>query len=103
MVQKTPEVLCLLVTRNYIERSIALTKEFVENAVQILVTRYIPLNPLDLEEWMADPEGWVNVEEQDNEQWVFEIRVSTNILTSVDCDLIYTHYILASLVQNASS
>lgn len=56
------------------ENARALTKEFVENAVQILVTRYIPLNPLDLEEWMADPEGWVNVEEQDNEQWVFEIR-----------------------------
>lgn len=48
----------------------------MENAVRLLVTRFIPLNPADLEEWMADPEGWVNVEEQDNEQWVFEIRVS---------------------------
>ena len=53
----------------------ALNKEFVENAVQLLVTRFIPLNPSDLEEWVSDPEGWVNLEEQDNEQWVFEIRV----------------------------
>lgn len=53
----------------------ALNKEFVENAVQLLVTRFIPLNPSDLEEWASDPEGWVNLEEQDNEQWVFEIRV----------------------------
>ncbi|KZT71615.1 ARM repeat-containing protein [Daedalea quercina L-15889] len=52
----------------------ALNKEFVENAVQLLVTRFIPLNPTDLEEWVTDPEGWVNLEEQDNEQWVFEIR-----------------------------
>ncbi|TFY59275.1 hypothetical protein EVJ58_g5888 [Rhodofomes roseus] len=52
----------------------ALSKEFVENAVQLLVTRFIPLNPSDLEEWVSDPEGWVNLEEQDNEQWVFEIR-----------------------------
>ncbi|EPT02714.1 hypothetical protein FOMPIDRAFT_1159700 [Fomitopsis schrenkii] len=52
----------------------ALNKEFVDNAVRMLVTRFIPLNPLDLEEWVSDPEGWVNLEEQDNEQWVFEIR-----------------------------
>lgn len=43
--------------------------------MRMLVTRFIPLNPLDLEEWVSDPEGWVNLEEQDNEQWVFEIRV----------------------------
>ncbi|KAI0938258.1 hypothetical protein AcV5_001092 [Taiwanofungus camphoratus] len=56
------------------ENATVLPKEFVEGAVRLLVTRFIPLNPADLEEWMADPEGWVNVEEQDNEQWVFEIR-----------------------------
>lgn len=45
--------------------------------MQLLVTRFIPLNPSDLEEWVSDPEGWVNLEEQDNEQWVFEIRVGS--------------------------
>ena len=29
---------------------IVLTKEFVEDAVKILVTRFIPLNPSDLED-----------------------------------------------------
>ncbi|PCH41237.1 ARM repeat-containing protein [Wolfiporia cocos MD-104 SS10] len=62
------------VRRDGTENTLVLSKDFVENAVRLLVTRFIPLNPADLEEWMADPEGWVNVEEQDNEQWVFEIR-----------------------------
>ncbi|KAI0722911.1 ARM repeat-containing protein [Earliella scabrosa] len=51
-----------------------LTKEFVEDAVKILVTRFIPLNPTDLEEWMADPEEWVNAEEKENDQWEYELR-----------------------------
>ena len=54
---------------------IVLTKEFVEDAVKILVTRFIPLNPSDLEEWMADPEEWVNAEEKENDQWEYELRV----------------------------
>lgn len=55
---------------------LALSREFVEEAVKMLVTRFIPLNPSDLEEWMSDPEEWVNIEERDNEQWEYEIRVS---------------------------
>ena len=57
---------------------IVLTKEFVEDAVKILVTRFIPLNPSDLEEWMADPEEWVNAEEKENDQWEYELRVCTS-------------------------
>ena len=58
-----------------IERHSVLSKEFVENAVRLLVTRFIPLSLHIQEEWMADPEGWVIAEEQDGEQWVFETRV----------------------------
>ena len=52
-----------------------LSKEFVEDAVKILVTRFIPLNPSDLEGWMEDPEEWVNAEEKENDQWEYELRV----------------------------
>ncbi|GLB33947.1 putative ARM repeat-containing protein [Lyophyllum shimeji] len=52
----------------------ALSREFVENAVQLLVTRFMPLNPKDLENWMADPEEWVNVEDRENDLWEYEIR-----------------------------
>lgn len=51
-----------------------LSQTFVEDAVKLLVTRFIPLDPSDLEEWMSDPEEWVNLEEKDNEQWEYELR-----------------------------
>ncbi|KII94850.1 hypothetical protein PLICRDRAFT_47858 [Plicaturopsis crispa FD-325 SS-3] len=51
-----------------------LPRDFVEGAVKLLVTRFIPLNPADLEKWMADPEEWVNIEDKDNELWEYELR-----------------------------
>lgn len=33
------------------------------------------LNTGDLESWMADPEEWVNLEDKENDQWEYEIRV----------------------------
>ncbi|EPQ59406.1 ARM repeat-containing protein [Gloeophyllum trabeum ATCC 11539] len=51
-----------------------LSKDAVENAVQLLVTRFIPLNPSDLEEWMADPDEWVNEEDKENDHWEYEVR-----------------------------
>lgn len=63
--------------------SSALSQDFVETAVTFLVTRFMPLNPNDLEGWMANPEEWVNTEDKDDEQWQFEIRVSPTVLSSV--------------------
>lgn len=57
-----------------------LSKDFVEDAVKILVTRFIPLNPTDLEGWMEDPEEWVNTEEKENDQWEYELRVGVSLL-----------------------
>ena len=57
----------------------ALSQDFVETAVTFLVTRFMPLNPKDLEGWMANPEEWVNAEDKDDEQWQFEIRVSLKL------------------------
>jgi hypothetical protein len=54
---------------------LALSEEFVKNAVQLLITRFMPLNPRDLEQWMADPEEWVNNEDKENDLWEYEIRV----------------------------
>ncbi|KAH0839916.1 ARM repeat-containing protein [Lanmaoa asiatica] len=51
-----------------------LSQQFVEDSVRLLVTRFIPLNPSDLEGWMADPEQWVNEEDKENEQWEYELR-----------------------------
>lgn len=53
----------------------ALTKDFVDGAVKLLVTRFIPLTPTDLENWMNDPEDWMTKEEKENDYWEFELRV----------------------------
>jgi hypothetical protein len=52
-----------------------LSEQFVEEAVGILLTRFIPLSPTDLEKWMVDPEEWVNEEEKEGDAWEFELRV----------------------------
>lgn len=51
-----------------------LSQQFVEDAVRLLVTRFIPLNPTDLESWMSDPEEWVNEEDKENDHWEYELR-----------------------------
>jgi len=61
---------------------LALSQEFVENAVRLLVTRFMPLNTTDLESWMADPEEWVHLEDKENDQWEYEIRVSMLVISS---------------------
>ncbi|PFH52845.1 hypothetical protein AMATHDRAFT_1887 [Amanita thiersii Skay4041] len=51
-----------------------LSKEFVETAVKVLITSFMPLNPSDLDNWVNDPEEWVNIEDKENDQWEYEIR-----------------------------
>ena len=52
-----------------------LPREFVEGAVRLLVTRFIPLTPKDLERWEMDVEEWMNQEENEDEQWEYGLRV----------------------------
>lgn len=39
----------------------------------------MPLKASDLEQWMADPEEWLNEEVRESDQWEFEIRVCPGI------------------------
>jgi hypothetical protein len=54
--------------------------EFVQNAVNFIVTRLMLLDENDLEEWADDPETWVDQEESDSDAWEFGIRVSVSVL-----------------------
>lgn len=47
----------------------------MQRAVELLVTQFIPLRESDLQGWMEDPEEWVNLEDKENDQWEFELRV----------------------------
>ena len=71
---------------NCLISSSVLSQEFVEEAVRLLVTRFIPFKEADLQGWREDPEYWVNHEEQDNEMWEYEIRVSSPIRGVSFCD-----------------
>ncbi|KAJ3710388.1 ran binding protein 11 [Lentinula raphanica] len=51
-----------------------LTANFIENAVKIIVTRLLPLTKDDLEGLEQDPEEWINTEEQETQQWEYELR-----------------------------
>ena len=57
-----------------------LPRDFVEGAVRLLVTRFIPLTPKDLEKWEMDVEEWMNQEENEDEQWEYELRVCVYFL-----------------------
>lgn len=63
-----------------------LSQEFVEDAVRLLVTRFIPLSLADLEGWMSDPEEWVNLEDKENNQWEYELRVRFTCRSSLPRD-----------------
>ncbi|KAG8940803.1 hypothetical protein FRC00_012795, partial [Tulasnella sp. 408] len=51
-----------------------LSQSMVTDAVSLLITRYIPLKPSDLERWEVDPEEFLNAEDKENDQWEFDIR-----------------------------
>jgi hypothetical protein len=46
--------------------------------VTLIITRFLPLKPADLEKWEGDPEEWVLEETKDYEAWEFDIRVRSN-------------------------
>ena len=52
----------------------------MEDAVKLLVTRFIPLNSADMEAWMADPEEWLNAEESEEDHWEYELRVRYRLI-----------------------
>ncbi|KAG8903449.1 hypothetical protein FRB99_003271 [Tulasnella sp. 403] len=51
-----------------------LSEDLVKQAITILITRFIPLKPADLEKWQEDPEEFLNIEDKENEAWEYDIR-----------------------------
>ncbi|KAF8341568.1 ran binding protein 11 [Cantharellus anzutake] len=51
-----------------------LSKEWVEEAVGLILLRFLPLKVPDLEKWQGDSEEWINDEDRDTEAWEFDIR-----------------------------
>lgn len=84
--------LVLYQLRNLLTSSLlALTQEFVEEAVRLLLTRFLPLNPRDLNNWSTDPEEWMIMEDKDSEQWEYELRVRSPFLKLCAIFIFYTY------------
>ncbi|KIY49344.1 ARM repeat-containing protein [Fistulina hepatica ATCC 64428] len=74
-----------------------LSDTFVANAVRVLISRFMPLSPSDLESWTESPEDWVN--EEATEQWMFQIRpCSERVMTRLGNQ--YPH-IVAPLIKES--
>jgi hypothetical protein len=58
-----------------------LPREFVEGAVQLIVSRLLLLDEQDLEQWSEDPEEWINLEEGDSDAWEYGVRVRVCLLS----------------------
>lgn len=52
-----------------------MSQEFIEEAVKLLLTQFIPLARDDLEKWSNDPEEWINEEDKEEDAWEFSLRV----------------------------
>lgn len=52
-----------------------LSAEFIQTAIQLLLTRFLPLTPTDLEKWSLDSEEWTNEEVAESGAWEYDLRV----------------------------
>ncbi|KAJ7094628.1 armadillo-type protein [Mycena belliarum] len=52
----------------------SLPQDFVQTAVETLIHQFMPLKEAELKEWLEDPEQWVNDQDTENDQWIYEIR-----------------------------
>lgn len=55
--------------------------DFAVQAVDLIVSKLLPLRPADLERWEEEPEEWFKEEQE--ERWQFDLRVSPILHTEV--------------------
>ncbi|KAF9076797.1 ran binding protein 11 [Rhodocollybia butyracea] len=60
--------------RDGTQNKIVLQEDFIKKAVTIIITRLLPFTQQDLQGLGDDPEEWVNNEDQENQQWEYELR-----------------------------
>ncbi|KZW04127.1 ARM repeat-containing protein [Exidia glandulosa HHB12029] len=61
-------------TKKGISPEQVLSPDFVQTAVQLLLTRFLPLTPSDLEKWSLDSEEWTNEEAAESGAWEYDLR-----------------------------
>ncbi|KAK5122921.1 hypothetical protein LTR85_003486 [Meristemomyces frigidus] len=75
-----------------------LTQGFVQEVMEVLVTRFFVFRPSDLREWEEEPEEWEKREEGDGEDWEFSIRSCSEKLF-LDLAINYKDILVQPLLQ----
>ncbi len=57
------------------------TPPFILSALHLLIDKLLPLTSTDLDALADEPEEWLIAEDNDEEAWAYEFRVSGFILT----------------------
>jgi len=60
----------------WVELMPVFTQPFILNAFHLLLDKLLPLTSADLENLEDEPEEWLVAENNDEEAWAFEFRVS---------------------------
>lgn len=77
---------------------LVLTAQFIGEAVTVIVGSLLPLPQADLKSLEDDPEEWVSTEEQDDQQWEYELRpCSERVLTQISNQ--YPQYVTPLLTK----
>ena len=72
------------------ELTAVFTQPFILNAFHLLLDKLLPLTSADLENLEDEPEEWLVAENNDEEAWAFEFRVSP-LQDSAVIELIRSH------------
>lgn len=75
-----------------------LTQAFVQEVMEVVVTRFFVFRPSDLREWEEEPEEWEKREEGDGEDWEFSIRSCSEKLF-LDLAINYKDILVQPLLQ----
>ena len=61
---------------SWAETRTVFTPSFILSALHLLIGKLLPLTSTDLEALADEPEEWLIAEDNDEEAWMFEFRVS---------------------------
>lgn len=79
-------------------RNELLTNEFLQELMEILITRFFVFRASDLKEWEEEPEEWEKREEGDGEDWEFSVRSCSEKLF-LDLSINYKAMLVQPLLQ----
>ncbi|KAK4543323.1 hypothetical protein LTR36_005682 [Oleoguttula mirabilis] len=95
---RTPEDKEEKIAATELLRQHLLSQTFIQEVMEVVVTRFFVFRPSDLREWEEEPEEWEKREEGDGEDWEFSIRSCSEKLF-LDLAINYKEVLVQPLLQ----